>query len=144
MPNTYTYLLKQQHNSPIFITLAVGTYFCSHVEHMHCESCCSDLFPGLLGWPFCAFSLVPLFLCIRCLLCFSRPSVACFHVTYCFSTFLSHEAVMDTSCSALSCFQITVFTVFCLFCNSNCTVLAAVRQRMFYNSGSSWSICLKI
>lgn len=34
------------------------------------ESCCDDHFPSLLCWPFCAFSLVPLFLFIRCLLCF--------------------------------------------------------------------------
>lgn len=67
--HTLIYLAGKCH----FQTFHRKTYFCSNVEYsvgMCSESCCDDHFPGLLCWPFCAFSLVPLFLFIRCLLCF--------------------------------------------------------------------------
>lgn len=84
----------------------------SHSVCVCSESCCSDHFPSLLGWPFCVFSLVPLFLFIRCLLCFSRPSVACFHTADCFSTF-SSERPWQTHIVVvpLLCFQTAVLTI---------------------------------
>lgn len=136
----FTYLAN---TIPQFFTiLAIGTYFCSHVEYV-LSACVQSPAAGiiLLGWPFCVFSLVPLFVFIRCLLCFSRPSAACCHVTYCFSTFSSDEAMMDTSCNGLS----LVFSDNCLhhsrfLCGSNCTAQTTVRQLVFYKSGSCWSI----
>lgn len=71
MPSTYIYLPSWQMPFPNFSPWNLILQWCwIHSVGTCSESCCDDCFPRLLYWPFCAFSLVPLFLFIRYLLCF--------------------------------------------------------------------------
>lgn len=96
-----------------------------------------------VGWSVdpCDFSLVSFCLFIRCLLCFSRPAVSCFHVTSNFSTqyWFSSLKLWWT--------QVPLVQPLCLhsclhqswlLCSDSCTALTTARQLVFNNADWSW------
>lgn len=118
-----------------FIVLAIGTYFCTHVEYVlsSCvQSPAADIISLVCRIGLSVFSLVALFWFIRCLICFSRPSVACFCMSYCFSAFLPDEAVMDTSCNGLS---------FCVFSQLSSLFWPLVWKQLYC---SDYSECFQL
>lgn len=137
----FTYL-KTTH--PLFFILATGTQFCSHIKYI-----LSVAFRVLLQWlllqlagvlTLVTFHLFPSCLFIRCLLCFSRPTESCFHVTSNFSTqywFSLKSWWTQVALVQLLCLHSCLHQSW-LLCSDSCPALTTAWQLVFNNTDWCW------